>query len=287
MTVVTQRLFVGCAHARRRHHNACPALAPPGARPWRLTPRCSRASWSLPRRSVRRRVRACGVATRRLGLLPSAADGRAPPAEMLAYVRDELQKCKNMEPVYWQRREGARCRRRRRRLFAFPASPADAAPLPADLESRRVDMSNKTYKDSTVDMSYPAPGCGAGPWDGLPPGHKAQPVDLEVATPALLKLGLPATWAGARCHVTRRAALSDAPAARAQATHACSGARTSARRSRAARSGARRRRTPRWRRCATRWRSPPRCTERLNWPRDVRTTDDDVTTSAVVSRCLA
>ena len=60
-----------------------------------------------------------------------------------------------------------------------------------------MDTRNKTYKDSTVDLSYPAPGCGAGPWDGIPPGHKAQAVDLEVATPVLQKLGLPPTWDGA------------------------------------------------------------------------------------------
>jgi len=41
----------------------------------------------------------------------------------------------------------------------------------------------------------------------------------------------------------------------------CSGAHTWARRSRAARSGARHRRIPKWRHCAMRWRSPPRCTE--------------------------
>ena len=60
-----------------------------------------------------------------------------------------------------------------------------------------MDTRNKTYKDSKVDLSYPAPGCGAGPWDGIPPGHKAQPVDLEVAAPVLQKLGLPTTWEGA------------------------------------------------------------------------------------------
>ena len=60
-----------------------------------------------------------------------------------------------------------------------------------------MDTRNKTYKDSTGDLSYPAPGCGAGPWDGIPPGHKAQAVDLEVATPVLQKLGLPPTWDGA------------------------------------------------------------------------------------------
>jgi hypothetical protein len=60
-----------------------------------------------------------------------------------------------------------------------------------------VDTSNKTYRGSRVDLSYPAPGCGAGPWDGVPPGHKAQPVDLQVAAPVLAKLGLPPTWDGA------------------------------------------------------------------------------------------
>ncbi len=60
-----------------------------------------------------------------------------------------------------------------------------------------MDTSNKTYRGSRVDLSYPAPGCGAGPWDGVPPGHKAQPVDLQVAAPVLAKLGLPPTWDGA------------------------------------------------------------------------------------------
>ena len=67
----------------------------------------------------------------------------------------------------------------------------------ANLESRRVDVSNSTYKDRKEDLTYPAPGCGAGAWDGLPPGHKAQQVDLDVAAPVLSKLGLPASMEGA------------------------------------------------------------------------------------------
>ena len=72
------------------------------------------------------------------------------------------------------------------------------APFAANLESRRVDVSNPTYKNSEEDLTYPSPGCGAGPWDGLPPGHKAQQVDLELARPVLARLGLPDTREGAR-----------------------------------------------------------------------------------------
>lgn len=60
-----------------------------------------------------------------------------------------------------------------------------------------MDVSNSTYKDRKEDLTYPAPGCGAGAWDGLPPGHKAQQVDLDVAAPVLSKLGLPASMEGA------------------------------------------------------------------------------------------
>ena len=112
----------------------------------------------------------------------------------------ELRKCHNMEPIYWQRREGA--------SFRAPGAPPAPTLCPAaDLESRRVDPRKKTYAGSRVDLSYPAPGCGAGAWDGLPPGHRAQQVDLEVASPVLLKLGLPATWDGARCATRRTTAL--------------------------------------------------------------------------------
>ena len=83
-----------------------------------------------------------------------------------------------------------------------------------------MDVSNSTYKNSKVDLSYPAPGCGAGPWDGIPPGHKAQPVDLELAAPVLAKLGLPATWEGARG--ARRAARPDTRSLSAEgAGYAC------------------------------------------------------------------
>jgi len=57
-------------------------------------------------------------------------------------------------------------------------------------------MSNPTYKNVDKDLSFPSPGCGAGAWDGLPPGHKAQPIDLEVTKPVLERLGLPATQEG-------------------------------------------------------------------------------------------
>jgi len=185
------------------------------------------------------------------------------PAEALAYLRDALQKCENMEPVYWQRREGALCAASSAPL-RFPKP--DAALRKADLESRRVDVSNKTYKDSKVDLSYPAPGCGAGPWDGIPPGCKAQAIDLQVAAPVLQKLGLPPTWDGAALHVTPAggARLRRALLGVAQATRVSLAGPTWARTWRAARSGARRRRTPRWRRCATRWRSRRRCTEGSN-----------------------
>jgi hypothetical protein len=67
-----------------------------------------------------------------------------------------------------------------------------------------VDVSNPTYKGSEEDLTYPSPGCGAGPWDGLPPGHKAQQVDLELARPVLARLGLPNTREGERASETPR-----------------------------------------------------------------------------------
>ena len=48
-------------------------------------------------------------------------DSGARAAESLAYIRDELRKCKHMEPIYWQRREGAPSALAHRCPFAFPA----------------------------------------------------------------------------------------------------------------------------------------------------------------------
>lgn len=131
----------------------------------------------------------------------------------------------------------------------------------ANLEARRVDTRNSTYRHATVDLSFPAPGCGAGPWDGLPPGHAAQPVDLQVAGPVLTRLGLPASWDGAplpHCVRSRRSL-------RPKATAPCLGERTWARTSAAARCGAARRRTRRWRRAGMTWRWRRRCGEAGAW----------------------
>ena len=69
-----------------------------------------------------------------------------------------------------------------------------------------MDISNPTYKGSDVDLTFPSPGCGGGPWDSVPPGHKAQAVDLALAKPVLDKLGLPDTVEGA-CLETQGSAV--------------------------------------------------------------------------------
>jgi hypothetical protein len=123
-------------------------------------------------------------------------------AEALSYIHTQLQTVAFMEPLYWQRREGTRRAASSPHAQPCPFANPDTLrvlhpPPAADLESRRVDTTNASYKGGARDLSYPAPGCGAGRWDGIPPGHKAQPVDLDVAAPALQKLGLPPTWEGA------------------------------------------------------------------------------------------
>lgn len=170
-----------------------------------------------------------------------------------------------MEQVFWDRKEGARCVRQ------APSACSCAFPLPphlpprralfaANLESRRVDISNPTYKGSDVDLTFPSPGCGGGPWDCVPPGHKAQAVDLALARPVLDKLGLPDTVEGA-CLETQGSAVpevwsEDFPGSPrlslTQATSACSAPPTWAHTWGGAPSGGRHRRMRRWRGGGTR-----------------------------------
>ena len=247
----------------RSANNAFPSLAPRGVWPWQPTLRRSRASWTATRRSVRAASRAPRRVASPLGLPTTRALllTEAPPPQRR--WRTSATSCASAST--WRRSTGsaARVRHLQQKLkpIRFPVVASDEVRrAAADLESRRVDPRNKTYQHAAVDLSYPAPGCGAGPWDGVPAGHKAQPVDLEVASPVLQKLGLQPTWDGAAPR--RLLWLLFAHEVRlSQAIAACLGARTWARRSRAARCGARRRRTPRLRRCATKWPSPPHCTD--------------------------
>jgi hypothetical protein len=143
-----------------------------------------------------------------------------PDADALQHIHAQLGKVAFMEPVLWERKEGTHSLLLRvsdgktdcsfSRVFVFVWGGLSPPPLfcalqrtpdtwfldAANLEGRRVDVSNPTYKIADKDLSFPSPGCGAGAWDGLPPGHKAQPIDFEVTKPVLERLGLPATQEG-------------------------------------------------------------------------------------------
>ena len=202
--------------------------------------------------------------------------------EALQHIHAQLGKVAFMDKVFWDRKEGARRVCSSRVPVGVPLPLHSPAPLAANLESRRVDVSNQTYKSSEEDLTYPSPGCGAGPWDGLPPGHKAQQVDLELARPVLARLGLPDTREGVRVLEAPHSGPARQTAVwfphsppslcdNKQATSACSAPPTWGHTWGGAPSGGRRRRMRRWRRGGTRYEALfcrlPLCvlTLRLRW----------------------